>query len=41
MKLVIFLEEEFGAVIEAHEMSPDHLNTIEDIARTVEEKRET
>ncbi|HEX6924625.1 MAG TPA: acyl carrier protein [Longimicrobiaceae bacterium] len=40
MKLVMFLEEEFGVSIEAHEMSPDHLNTIARVARTVESKRQ-
>jgi acyl carrier protein len=40
MKLVMFLEEQFGVEFQAHEMSPDHLNSLADIARTVQEKRQ-
>jgi acyl carrier protein len=39
MKLVMFLEEQFGVAFQAHEMSADYLNSLDDIARTVEGKR--
>jgi acyl carrier protein len=41
LKLVAFLEEQFGISIAAHEADVDHLNTIGDIARLVQEKRGT
>lgn len=41
LKLVSFLEEQFGISIAAHEADVDHLNTIGDIARLVQEKRGT
>jgi acyl carrier protein len=39
MKLVMFLEEQFGVTFQAHEMSADYLNSLDDITRTVEGKR--
>jgi acyl carrier protein len=39
MKLVMFLEEQFGVTFQAHEMSVDHLNSLDEIARTVSAKR--
>ena len=32
VKLVSFLEEKYGIELEAHELSPDYLNTLSDIA---------
>ena len=39
LSLVTFLEERFNIEIQAHEVSVDHLNTIDDIARLVEAKQ--
>jgi acyl carrier protein len=39
LKLVAFLEEQFGISIAAHEADVDHLNTLNDIASLVESKR--
>ena len=39
LKLVSFLEEQFGIQIEAHEADVDHLDTIATIAGLVEMKR--
>jgi acyl carrier protein len=38
LKLVLFLEERFGVSFEAHEVSPEHVNTIRDIAALVSAK---
>lgn len=38
VKLVAFLEEEFGVSFEAYEMNADYLDTIDTIAETVESK---
>lgn len=38
VELVAFLEEQYGIEFEAHEMGPDHLNTIEAIAALVGDK---
>lgn len=38
MKLVLFLEERYGVTLEAHETDPEHLDTIEAIARLVAAK---
>jgi acyl carrier protein len=38
LKLVTFLEDEFGITIEAHEAGVEHLDTIEDIAGLVAAK---
>ena len=39
VKLVSFLEEQYGIELEAHEMGVDLLNTLDDIARLVISKR--
>jgi acyl carrier protein len=39
LKLVLFVEERFGIALEAHEVSPEHVNTIADIARLVDAKK--
>jgi len=39
VKLIAFLDEEFGVEVEAHEMNADYLNTLPDIARLVESRR--
>ena len=38
IKLISFLEEEFGVAFEAHEVSVDYLDTLERIAGIVESK---
>lgn len=38
-KLVTFLEGRFGVEFQAHEMSPDHLDTLSTIADTIESKQ--
>jgi acyl carrier protein len=40
LRLVAFLEEEFGIELEAHEADRDHLDTIADIASLVEGKKQ-
>lgn len=39
LKLVSFLEEEFGIEIAAHEADEEHMNTLADIAELVQSKR--
>ena len=39
LKLVAFLEEQFGVSIAAHEADVDHLNTLSDIATLVKSKQ--
>ena len=39
LKLVSYLEEQFGIQLDAHEAGVDYLNTITDITRLVESKR--
>ena len=39
VRLVSFLEEEYGVQLEAHEMGVDSLNTLADIAQLVSSKR--
>jgi acyl carrier protein len=39
LKLVSFLEEEFGIEVAAHEADEEHLNTLSDIASLVAAKR--
>lgn len=39
VKLVTFLEETYGVQFDAHEISTDYLDTLADITKTVEEKR--
>lgn len=38
LKLVSFLEERYGVEFQAHEVSADHLDTLDDIAKIVESK---
>jgi acyl carrier protein len=38
LKLVSFLEEQYGIQIEAHEADVDHLNTLDSIASLVQAK---
>lgn len=40
VRLVVFLEEQFGVQFQPHEMSPDHLDSIASISETVRAKRE-
>jgi acyl carrier protein len=39
LKLITFLEQEFGVKIEAHEADEEHFETINDICQLVESKR--
>jgi acyl carrier protein len=39
LKVVTFLEKEFGITLEAHETGVEHLNTLADISRLVMSKR--
>jgi acyl carrier protein len=39
LKLVAFLEERFGVVVEAHEAGVDHLDSVREIVRMIERKR--
>jgi acyl carrier protein len=39
LKLITFLEEEFGISVEPHEADEEHLDTIADIATLVRTKR--
>jgi acyl carrier protein len=39
LKLVTFLEEQFGITVEAYEAGVDHLDTIDQIAALVAEKK--
>lgn len=39
LKLVTFLEERFGVVVEAHEAGIDHLDSVGEIVRLIERKR--
>lgn len=39
IKLVAFLEEQYGIVVEPHEASVDYLNTVSDIATFVRGKQ--
>jgi acyl carrier protein len=39
LKLAAFLEQQFGIQLQAHEMSVDHLDTIEDISKLVKSKQ--
>ncbi len=38
LKLVLFLQEEFGIEVAAHEVDTDHLNSLNDITALVEAK---
>ncbi len=39
LKLVTFLEERFGVVLEAHEAGADHLDTLERIRELIQGKK--
>ena len=39
LKLVVFLEDHFGVTVEAHEAGVEHLDSVGQIARLIEEKR--
>jgi acyl carrier protein len=39
LKLVVFLEEQFGITVEAHEAGVEHLDSLATISRLVAEKR--
>ena len=39
LKLVMFLEEEFGVQLEAHEADREHLDTVSDIVALVASKK--
>ena len=39
LKLVVFLEENFGITVEAHEAGVDHLDSVRQIVELVAEKR--
>jgi acyl carrier protein len=39
MKLVLFLEERYGVTLEAHEVDPEHLNTVATITGLVRVKQ--
>lgn len=39
VKLVSFLEDRFGVAFQAHEMSANYLDTLDDIAQTVQQKK--
>jgi len=41
VKLVTFLEEKYGIEFEAHEISTDNLETLNDIVRTVRAKQKS
>ena len=38
LKLVSFLEEQYGITVQAHEADVEHLDTVEDIAALVRSK---
>lgn len=38
LRLVAFLEEQYGITLDAHEVSMDRINTIADIAKLVQSK---
>ena len=40
LKLVVFLEENFGVTLEAHEAGADHLDTLGRIAALIAEKKQ-
>ena len=39
LKLVVFLEERFGVIVEAHEAGVDHLDSVGKIADLIERKK--
>jgi acyl carrier protein len=40
LKLVVFLEERFGVIVEAHEAGVEHLDSVGQIARLIAEKKD-
>lgn len=38
MEIVMFVEEQFGIKVEDHEITPDHFDSVEKIARFVQAK---
>jgi acyl carrier protein len=39
LKLVLFIEEKYAITLEAHEVDPEHLDTIEQVARLIQSKQ--
>lgn len=39
LKLVLFMEEQFGITLQAHETDAEHLNTLADIAQLIRSKK--
>jgi acyl carrier protein len=39
LKLVLFLEERYGVSFEAHEVDPEHMDTVADITKLVSSKK--
>jgi acyl carrier protein len=39
LKVVIFIEERYGITMQAHEVDPEHLDTISQIAQLIRSKR--
>jgi acyl carrier protein len=39
LKLIAFLEQEYGIRVEPHEVDAEHLNTLQSISQLVESKR--
>jgi len=39
LKLVMFLEERFGIVLEAHEVDKEYLDTLDDITKLLDSKQ--
>jgi len=39
LKLVMFIEERFGISLQAHEVDPEHLDTISQIAQLIRSKK--
>jgi len=39
LKLVMFIEERYGITLQAHEVDPEHLDTISQIAQLIRSKK--
>jgi len=39
IKLVMFLEDQFGIVLQAHEVDKQYLDTLDDIAKLIDSKK--
>ncbi|HEX7272428.1 MAG TPA: acyl carrier protein [Casimicrobiaceae bacterium] len=39
LKLVMFIEERYGVTLQAHEVDPEHLDTIAQIAQLIRSKK--